>query len=29
VRGLLNIGITVIGCLVAGYLGLLLARRIS
>ena len=28
-RGLLNIGITLIGCLVAGYLGLLLARRIS
>jgi CrcB protein len=29
VRGLINIGITVIGCLVAGLLGLLLARRFS
>jgi fluoride exporter len=28
-RGLLNIGITLIGCLVAGYLGLVLARRFS
>jgi CrcB protein len=28
-RGLLNIAITMIGCLVAGYLGLLLARRFS
>ena len=28
-RGLLNIGATLVGCLVAGYLGLLLARRIS
>lgn len=28
-RGLLNIGITLIGCLVAGYLGLLLGRRLS
>jgi fluoride exporter len=28
-RALLNIGITVVGCLVAGYLGILLARRIS
>ena len=28
-RGLLNIGVTLIGCLVAGYLGLLLGRRIS
>lgn len=29
VRGLANIGITLIGCLVAGYLGLLLGRRLS
>jgi CrcB protein len=28
-RGLLNIGITLVGCLVAGYLGLLLGRRFS
>jgi len=28
-RGLLNIGITLVGCLVAGFLGLLLARRFS
>lgn len=28
-RALLNIAITVLGCLVAGYLGILLARRIS
>ncbi|MDQ3333601.1 MAG: fluoride efflux transporter CrcB [Myxococcota bacterium] len=28
-RGLLNIGITLIGCLVAGFLGLLLARRFA
>ena len=28
-RGLLNIGVTLAGCLVAGYLGLLLARRFS
>ena len=28
-RGLINIGVTLIGCLVAGYLGLLLGRRIS
>lgn len=28
-RGMLNIGATLIGCLVAGYLGLLLARRLS
>ena len=28
-RGLLNIGVTLIGCLVAGFLGLLLARRFS
>ncbi len=27
-RGLLNIGITLIGCLAFGYLGLLLARRL-
>ena len=26
--GLLNLGVTVVGCLVAGWLGLLLARRI-
>ena len=29
VRGLLNIGATLIGCLVAGYLGLVLARRVA
>jgi CrcB protein len=29
VRGLINIGVTLIGCLVFGYLGLLLGRRIS
>ncbi len=28
-RAFLNIGVTLIGCLVAGYLGLLLARRLS
>jgi CrcB protein len=28
-RGLLNIGVTLIGCLLAGFLGLLLARRFS
>lgn len=28
-RALLNIAITVLGCLVTGYLGILLARRIS
>lgn len=28
-RGLLNIAVTLVGCLVAGYLGLVLARRIS
>lgn len=28
-RALLNIGVTLIGCLVAGYLGLLLGRRLS
>lgn len=29
VRGLVNIGVTLIGCLVAGYLGLVLARRVA
>jgi CrcB protein len=29
VRGLINIGVTLIGCLTLGYLGLLLGRRIS
>lgn len=28
-RGALNVGVTLIGCLVFGYLGLLLGRRIS
>lgn len=28
-RGLLNIGVTLIACLVSGYLGLLLGRRIA
>lgn len=28
-HGLLNIGATLIGCLIAGYLGLVLGRRIS
>ena len=28
-RGLLNIGVTLIGCLIFGYLGLLLGRKIS
>jgi CrcB protein len=29
VRGLANIGITLLGCLVAGFLGLVLARKLA